>query len=56
MAVAATVQRFLAQHSMDYGLISHPHTGSSHETDQALTSLADVYSEFSNQPAAPEVR
>jgi Ala-tRNA(Pro) deacylase len=35
MAVAETVQRFLAQHSVEYDLVSHPHTGSSHETAEA---------------------
>ena len=32
MAVAETVHRFLVQHSIDYDLVPHPHTGSSHET------------------------
>ncbi len=32
MAVAETVQRFLEQHAVDYELVPHPHTGSSHET------------------------
>ena len=35
MAVAATVKRFLDQQAIHYELISHPHTGSSHETAQA---------------------
>jgi Ala-tRNA(Pro) deacylase len=35
MAVAETVKRFLEQHSVDYDLIPHPHTGSSHETAEA---------------------
>jgi len=35
MAVAETVQRFLEQHSVEYKLVSHPHTGSSHETAEA---------------------
>ena len=35
MAVAATVQRFLEQLSVEYDLISHPHTGSSHGTAEA---------------------
>ena len=32
MAVAETIQRFLDQHSFEYNLVPHPHTGSSHET------------------------
>ena len=32
MAMAETVQRFLEQHAVDYELVPHPHTGSSHET------------------------
>ena len=35
MAIAETVQRFLEQHSVEYDLISHPHSGSSHETAEA---------------------
>ena len=35
MAVAETVKRFLEQHSVEYDLIPHPHTGSSHETAEA---------------------
>ena len=35
MAVAETVQRYLVQHSIDYDLMPHPHTGSSHETAEA---------------------
>jgi Ala-tRNA(Pro) deacylase len=35
MAVAETVQQFLEQHSVEYELVSHPHTGSSHETAEA---------------------
>ena len=35
MAVAETVQLFLEQHSVDYDLVTHPHTGSSHETAEA---------------------
>lgn len=35
MAVAETVQRYLVQHSVDYDLMPHPHTGSSHETAEA---------------------
>ncbi len=35
MAVAKTVQRFLEQHSVAYDLVSHPHSGSSHETAEA---------------------
>lgn len=32
MAMAETVQRFLEQHAVDFELVPHPHTGSSHET------------------------
>ena len=35
MAIAETVRSFLEQHSVQYDLISHPHTGSSHETAEA---------------------
>jgi Ala-tRNA(Pro) deacylase len=35
MTIAATVQRFLVQHSIEYDLVSHPHSGSSHETAEA---------------------
>lgn len=35
MAVAETIQRFLEQHSVEYDLVPHPHTGSSHETAEA---------------------
>jgi Ala-tRNA(Pro) deacylase len=35
MAVAETVHRLLVQHSIDYDLVPHPHTGSSHETAEA---------------------
>ncbi len=35
MGVAVTVKSFLAQHAVDYELVSHPHTGSSHETAEA---------------------
>jgi Ala-tRNA(Pro) deacylase len=35
MAVAETIQRFLTQHSVEFDLVSHPHTGSSHETAEA---------------------
>jgi Ala-tRNA(Pro) deacylase len=35
MAIAETVQSFLTQHSVEYDLVSHPHTGSSHETAEA---------------------
>lgn len=35
MAVAETVHRFMVQHSIDYDLVPHPHTGSSHETAEA---------------------
>ena len=35
MAVAETVQHFLEQHSVEYDLVSHPHTGSSHGTAEA---------------------
>ena len=32
MSVAETVQQFLVQHSIDFDVVPHPHTGSSHET------------------------
>ena len=32
MALAETVRTFLAKRSIDYDLVPHPHTGSSHET------------------------
>ena len=35
MAVAETVRRFLEKHAVDYDLVLHPHTGSSHETAAA---------------------
>ena len=35
MAVAETVQRLLEQQSVKYDLVSHPHSGSSHETAEA---------------------
>jgi Ala-tRNA(Pro) deacylase len=35
MAVAETVQRYLEQHSVEYDLVLHPHTGSSHGTAEA---------------------
>jgi Ala-tRNA(Pro) deacylase len=35
MSVAETVQRFLVRHAVDYDLVPHPHTGSSHETAEA---------------------
>ena len=35
MAIAEKVKKFLAQVSVDYDLVAHPHTGSSHETAEA---------------------
>jgi Ala-tRNA(Pro) deacylase len=35
MAIAKTVENFLTQKSVNYDLVSHPHTGSSHETAEA---------------------
>ena len=35
MALADTVKNFMAQKSVDYKLLAHPHTGSSHETAEA---------------------
>jgi Ala-tRNA(Pro) deacylase len=32
MAIAETVKNYLSQKSINYGLVSHPHSGSSHET------------------------
>jgi Ala-tRNA(Pro) deacylase len=35
MAIADTVKNYLAQKSVDYDMVSHPHTGSSHESAAA---------------------
>ncbi len=35
MAIAETVKNYLAQKSVDYDLVPHPHSGSSHETAEA---------------------
>jgi len=35
MAIADTVKTILAEKSVDYDLVAHPHTGSSHETAEA---------------------
>ena len=35
MAITDTVKKFMAQCSVDYDLVTHPHTGSSHETAEA---------------------
>lgn len=35
MTIAATVKNYMAQNRVDYDMVSHPHTGSSHETAQA---------------------
>jgi len=35
MAIAQTVKNYLASKSVDYELVTHPHSGSSHETAQA---------------------
>jgi len=35
MAVAKTVHKFLTDHSINYDLVPHPHTASSHETASA---------------------
>lgn len=35
MAIAETIQRFLELQSVEYDLVPHPHTGSSHETAEA---------------------
>ncbi len=35
MAIAETVKNYLANKSVDYDLVSHPHSGSSHETAEA---------------------
>mgnify|MGYP001813615683 FL=1 len=35
MAIAETVKNYLAQHSVDVETVTHPHTGSSHETAEA---------------------
>ena len=41
MAIADTVKNFMAQKSVDYELVTHPHTGSSHETAEAAHVLED---------------
>ena len=35
MAIAQTVEDFLAKHAIEYKLVAHSHTGSSHETAEA---------------------
>ena len=35
MAIAETVKNYLVQKSVDYDLVAHPHSGSSHETAEA---------------------
>ncbi len=35
MAIAETVKNFLAEKSVDYEIVTHSHTGSSHETAEA---------------------
>ena len=35
MPIAETVKKFIAQCSVDYALVAHPHTYSSHETAEA---------------------
>jgi Ala-tRNA(Pro) deacylase len=35
MTIAKTVERFIDQHSVEYDVVPHPHTGSSHETAEA---------------------
>lgn len=35
MAIAETVEKFMTQCSVDYTLVTHPHTYSSHETAEA---------------------
>lgn len=35
MTIAKTVEGYLAERGLDYDLIKHPHTGSSHETAEA---------------------
>ena len=35
MAIAETVKNYLTQKSVDYDLVAHPHSGSSHETAEA---------------------
>lgn len=35
MTIAATVERYLVENKMQYDLVLHPHTGSSHETAEA---------------------
>ncbi len=35
MTISATLEQYLAQQQIEYRLLSHPHTGSSHESAQA---------------------
>ena len=35
MAIAATVKNYLEHYSIDWETVTHPHTGSSHETAEA---------------------
>ena len=35
MAIAETVRRYLKDHSVNFDVVSHPHTGSSHESAEA---------------------
>ena len=32
MTIAATLENYMTQHEIDYELLTHPHSGSSHET------------------------
>ena len=41
MTIATTLEAFLGERQTDYSLITHPHTGSSHETAEAALVLED---------------
>jgi Ala-tRNA(Pro) deacylase len=41
MTIAATVERYLVEQKMEYDLMPHPHTGSSHETADAAHVFED---------------
>ncbi len=41
MTIAATLENYLEQQHIDYELLSHPHSGSSHETAAAAHVAAD---------------
>jgi hypothetical protein len=44
MAIAETVKNYLTQKTVDYTLLSHSHTGSSHESAEAADSFKNLLS------------